>query len=143
MAGLYRPHRIVDTVEQGDHALPTTLRWAVALLFAQAVSLAGLLGFLIAVIGGQRLARLVDRRLLPFEILALVVAVVLVLLGWQLRQRRAWARGPVVALELLFVPIGYYLGGLTVGGILTIVSALVCVGLLIAPASRAALGIRP
>src|SRR2546430_8879744 len=41
------------------------------------------------------------------------VAVLLGLLSVTLGRARAWARGPSIALELLLVPIGYYM---TVGG---------------------------
>jgi hypothetical protein len=119
-----------------------TLRVAVALMFAQAVSLALLAVFLVAALGRTDSGRLALRAILPFEVLASIVVIVLVLLGWQLVRRRRWARGPALALELLFVPVTYYLVGLRLPGIVVIASALACVGLLIAPASRAALGIR-
>lgn len=119
-----------------------TLRGAVALMFAQAVSLALLAVFLIAALGRDDTGQVVLDALLPFEILAWVVVVVLVLLGWQLIRLRRWARGPALALELLFVPLAYYVIGLRVVGIVVMVSALACVGLLITRASRTALGIR-
>lgn len=119
-----------------------TLRVAVALMFAQAVSLALLAVFLIAALGRDDTGAVVLDALLPFEILAWVVVVVLILLGWQLIRLRRWARGPALALELLFVPLAYYVIGLRPVGIVVMVSALACVGLLIARASRTALGIR-
>jgi hypothetical protein len=119
-----------------------TLRVAVALMFAQAVSLALLAVFLVAALGRADTGRVVLDALLPFEVIAFVVVIVLGLLGWQLLRRRRWARGPALALEVLFVPLTYYLVGLRPVGILVIASALVCVGLLIARASRTALGIQ-
>jgi hypothetical protein len=130
-------------VDGEDRALPVTLRVAIGLIFGQALALALLLGFLVVAIGQQDPKRLVSPVLWPFEVLALLVVVALVTLGWQLRRLRGWARGPVVALELLFVPITYYLIGLSVVGILVMASAVTCVALLISPASRTALGIRP
>jgi hypothetical protein len=130
-------------VDRGDRALPVTLRVAIGLMWGQALALALLLAFLVVAIGQQDARRLVSPVLWPFEILAALVVVTLVTLGWQLRRLRGWARGPVLALELLFAPIAYYLVGLSVVGILIIVSAIACVALLIAPASRTALGIRP
>ena len=74
-------------------------------------------------------------------------AALAVLLGWlavTLARTRAWARGPSIALELLLVPIGYYMvaGGSAWLGVPTIIAALATTGLLLAPATRAALGIR-
>ena len=72
------------------------------------------------------------------------LAVLLALLGWQLVRLRSWARGPAIVLELLLAPLGYYMviGGAAWLGIPAIVAGLACTGLLVAPASRQALGIR-
>jgi hypothetical protein len=72
------------------------------------------------------------------------LAVLLGLLGVALARGRAWARGPAIALELLLLPLGYYMitGGALWLGIPTIVAALASTGLLLAPATRDALGIR-
>ncbi len=123
--------------------LSVTLRGAVALLLLQASGLAVLLAIVVYLTLRENPGLVLDRVLLPFEVLALVFAVVLAALAWQLTRRRAWARAPVVVLELLFLPIGYYLVqvGLAWVGIPVIFAAAGCVGLLIAPASRAALGI--
>jgi hypothetical protein len=125
-------------------SFPTTLRGAVALILVQAAALAALVGSIVVIVLREDPGKVVDRALLPFEILGLVLAVVLAALAWQLARRRAWARGPVVVLELLFLPIGYYLiqVGATWVGIPVIFVAAGCVALLIAPASRTALGIR-
>jgi hypothetical protein len=73
-----------------------------------------------------------------------LLAVVLGLLGVQLARCRAWARGPAVALELLLVPLGYYMvvGGAAWLGVPAIAAGLACTLLLLAPATRTALGIR-
>ena len=124
--------------------MPVTLRGAVALLVIEAVGLLILVGLVAYVDWHENPGRLYDRVLLPFEALAVVLAVVLVALGWQLARRRAWARGPVVALELLLVPLGYFFvqRGAAFVGVPMILLALACGALVIAPASRAALGIR-
>jgi hypothetical protein len=121
-----------------------TLRGAIALILLESTALAVLLGSIVYLVLREDPAKVTDRALLPFEILALVLAVVLAALAWQLNRRRAWARAPVVVLELLFLPIGYYLIQIGFGwvGIPVIFVAAGCIALLIAPASRTALGIR-
>jgi len=66
------------------------------------------------------------------------------LLGWALGRRRAWARGPAVVLELMLLPIGYYMitGGVPWFGIPVVLLGLFGAGLLVAPATREALGVR-
>jgi hypothetical protein len=110
------------------------------LLLLQAIGLVALL--VVVAVGAS--GRVLDARILPFEILALAFAAMLAGLAWQLARRRAWARSPSVTLQLLFMPFAYYLihVGVTWIGVLVLVSALVCVVLIVAPASRSALGIR-
>jgi hypothetical protein len=124
--------------------LSVTLRGAVALVFLQVLGLVTLLAMVLYVTLWEDPGGVLAQVVLPLEILALALAVTLALLAWQLARRRAWARAPVVVLELLFLPIGYYFiqGGLAWVGIPVIFVAAGCVCLLIAPASRAALGIR-
>jgi hypothetical protein len=114
------------------------------LILLQSTALAVLLGSIVYVVLRADPGKVTDRALLPFELLAFVLAAVLAALAWQLARRRAWARAPVVVLELLFLPIGYYLIQIGFGwvGIPVIFVAASCVALLIAPASRTALGIR-
>jgi hypothetical protein len=129
-------------VDRNQRGLPTTLRAAIVLLLVQAASLAVLVVFLVLALGRQDNGQLVLRELLPFVVLAVIVAVVLVGLAWLLRRLRAWARSPVVALELMFIPVSYYLVGISVVGVLITLSAMASVTLLVAPATRTALGIR-
>jgi hypothetical protein len=127
-------------VDRADRPFPLTLRGAIALLVLQAASLVALL--VLVAVGAS--GKVFDATILPFEILALVFAAMLVGLAWQLARRRAWARSPAVTLQLLFMPFAYYLihVGVAWAGIPVLVSALVCVVLVVAPSSRAALGIR-
>ena len=89
---------------------PGTLRLAVWLLLAQAVAVAGLVIFLVyqdvtetsTAAGSARGAILVI-------VYAAVMAGVLGLLAWSLHRRQRWARGPAIVLELLLLPIGYYM----------------------------------
>ena len=123
-------------------ALPTSLRLAVALLFVEALGI-GAVAVLFAWYG------LTHKAASTGSAVSVVVfpAALAVLLGWlavTLARTRAWARGPSIALELLLVPIGYYMvaGGSAWLGVPTIIAALATTGLLLAPATRAALGIR-
>jgi hypothetical protein len=124
---------------------PGTLRLAVWLLLAQAVAVAGLVIFLVyqevtetgTAAGNARGAILVI-------VYAAVMAGVLGLLAWSLHRRQRWARGPAIVLELLLLPIGYYMvaGGVAWLGLPTMALGLVGAGALLAPATRSALGIQ-
>jgi hypothetical protein len=61
-----------------------------------------------------------------------------------LHHRRGWARGPAIVLEMLFIPIGYYMttGGLAWLGLPVMALGLVGAGLLLAPSTRTALGLK-
>jgi hypothetical protein len=121
--------------------VPTTLRVATWLIFLEALGVAVAAGYF-AYEGATRPA-------VSFGTAATVVlwpagmAIVLALLGGLLVRRRAWARGPAIVMQLLLLPIGYYMagGGLPWLGVPVMLLGLVCAGLLLAPSSRAALGI--
>jgi hypothetical protein len=123
-------------------ALPIPLRLAVALLLVEALGV-GVVAVLFAYYGLTQSVTstggAVSAVLFPAGL-----AAVLALLGIQLARTRAWARGPTIALELLLVPLGYYMivGGAPWLGIPAILAGLACTGLLLAPASREALDIR-
>jgi hypothetical protein len=71
-------------------------------------------------------------------------ALLLAGLAWALWRRRAWARGPAIVLELLMLPIGYSMisTGLVWLGIPVMLLGIGGAGTLLAPATRAALGLR-
>ena len=71
-------------------------------------------------------------------------ALLLAALAWALWRRRAWARGPAIVLELLMLPIGYSMisTGLVWLGIPVMLLGICGAGALLAPATRAALGLR-
>jgi len=122
-------------------ALPTSLRLAVALLLLEAVGVA-----LVAVVFGyDGLTQRAPSAGGAISVVAVpaLLAAVLGLLGVQLARCRGWARGPAVALELLLAPLGYYMviGGAPWLGVPAIAAALACTVLLLAPGTRAALGI--
>jgi hypothetical protein len=132
----------VSLVTGKDGAIPATLRAAVALLFVEAVGV-GVVAGLFAYAGAtQQVAS--TGTALTVVLFPAGIAVLLALLGWLLARRRAWARGPAIVLELLLLPIGYYMivGGAAWLGVPAILLGLACGGLLLTPASRAALGIR-
>jgi hypothetical protein len=68
------------------------------------------------------------------------------LVGWLARSlaaQRSWARGPAIVIEILLLPLGYYMiqGGAAWAGIPSILAGLCTAGLLLAPATRDSLGI--
>lgn len=75
---------------------------------------------------------------------AAAVAAVYGLLARALARRRAWARGPAIVMELMLPALGYYMiiGGLPWLGVPVLLLGLTGAGLLLAPASREALGLR-
>jgi hypothetical protein len=129
-------------VTEKDDGIPGTLRAAVALLFVEAVGVAAVAGLFAYEGFTEQVTRIGSA--LAVVLFPAGIAVLLALFGWQLARRRAWARGPAIVLELLLLPIGYYMitGGAAWLGVPAILLGLGCAGLLLAPASRTALGIR-
>ncbi len=126
--------------DPGSHT-PAALRWAVRLLFLQAVGLAvvtGFVGYAATTQTALSVATAVSTVALP-----LGVAILFAALAWQLRRRRAWARGAAIVLELLMVLVGGTLisSGLAWAGVPVVALGLIGAGLLLAPSSREALGI--
>jgi hypothetical protein len=120
---------------------PTTLRWAVRLLLVQAAALAVLTLLLVylGLAGDYTAARMALS--LPGYVGLMTAA--LLGLGVALARHRRWARGPAIVLELLQVPIGFTMlsGGLPQVGAPLLISGLLGAGLLLAPATRQALGL--
>jgi len=121
--------------------LPGTLRWAVWLLGAEAAGLLGVVVFLIIADAGASGPSLQGG--IVVTVYAALMATVLAGLSWALSRRKAWARGPAIVLQLLMLPIGYYMatGGVVLPGLVLIAVGLAGAGALLAPATRAALGI--
>ena len=117
-----------------------TLRWAVRSA-AEAVALTGLAIY----VAWATLARSTTSKQGAGALLALIVIGVLIVGGLSraLSNLKTWARGPAIVLELLLLPIGYTMisGGLAYVGIPVMVCGLFGAGLLLAPATRAALGL--
>jgi hypothetical protein len=131
-----------EASDPGTGPLPPTLMWAVRLLYGEA-AVVGIIAIYLAyqdITGGAA-----DLRAAIFVTLyAAAMAAVLGGLAYALSGRRPWARGPAVALQLMLLPIGYYLtiGGLPWFGVPVGLIGLVAGGLLVTPSSARALGIR-
>jgi hypothetical protein len=125
---------------------PTTLRLAILLLWAESALVGALAAVEVAkLIGGHP-----QKPGLAAVLAAMVAAtaVLLAQLGRWLARRRRWARGPAIVLQLLALPVAYFMitgaGGLAtrIGGVLITLVALAGAGLLLAPSSRLGLTIR-
>lgn len=119
---------------------PGPLRWAVWLLRAEGVGLALLTLFLIYEIFTATATDLLSALIVTG--FAAAGAAVLWALAVALDRRRPAARAPAIVLQLMLLPIGYYMiqGGLGWLGVpLMLLGLLVC-GLLISAATNRALG---
>lgn len=122
--------------------LPRPLRWAVWLLRAEAVALALVAAYLAYEDVTAPATDLTSALLVTA--FAAGGALALWLLGGALAARRAPARAPAIVLQLMLLPIGYYM---TMGGIgwlglpLMALGLLVC-GLLLSPPATRAFGLR-
>ncbi len=130
-------------VTDPPHALRRWPLWAaVGVVLAQTAALAvltGVLAYLDLTRGGTttRIAASVTGY-------AAVMTVLFAAVGAGLARGRRWARGPAVVLEMLQMPIGYSMmtdGGFALG-LAVLVAGLAGTVLLLAPATRAALGLR-
>ena len=122
--------------------VPATLRWAIVLLGVQAILLVGVLALLIY--ADVRSTSTSTTGATGLTVFAALFAALFGLFVWALTGRRAWARGPAIVLDLLFIPIGFSLitSDLPIIGIPVLLLAGGTVALLLAPATRAALGAR-
>src|SRR5262245_57773841 len=133
------PTSSTPSADQEPTAMPPTLRTAVWVLLAEAAVLAVVTAFLVY----QDFSADDPRNGLLVTAYAAIMAIVCAGLGMALRRRRAWARGPAIVLQLLLVPISYYMitGGIPLIGVPVLVVGLVGAGSLLAPATRVALGL--
>ncbi|WP_353900695.1 hypothetical protein ABUL04_03660 [Micromonospora harpali] len=120
---------------------PTTLRWAVRLLRAEAVALGLVAAWLV---WADLTATTTD---LPSALLvtafALGGAAALWALGGALGRRHAGARAPAIVLQLMLLPIGWYMiqGGLGWLGVPLMALGLGVSALLVSPPTTRALGL--
>jgi hypothetical protein len=129
--------RVVGNAE----ILPSPLRWAVWLLRAEAVALGLFAAFLVYEGFTAQATDLTPALLLTA--FAAGGAVALWLLGRALTGRRAAARAPAIVLQLMLLPIGYYMatGGLGWVGVPLMALGLLVCGLLLSPPATRALGL--
>jgi hypothetical protein len=123
-------------------AMPASLRWAVGLLVAQTFGLTVVVVWLLyeaLVAQSESVGSAVG-----VTVFAVLMDALLGFLAWALWQRRRWARGPAIVLEVLLLPIGYYMltGGLPWLGVPLLAAGLAGAVALIAPGTREALDIR-
>jgi hypothetical protein len=137
-----QPDRGPSATNTGSRgALPTPLRWAVLLIAAEAAAVGGLALFLVYEDITATATSLTGALLVTA--FAAGAALVLGALARALWHRRGGARGPAVVLQLMLLPVGYYMirGGLAwLGAPLMALGIGVC-ALLVAPASTRALGL--
>jgi uncharacterized membrane protein (DUF2068 family) len=120
----------------------STLRWAVVLLAVETLGVAVVSAFLVYEDVTARATN--PGNAWSITGFALAVAILMAVVCWALSRRRSWARGPAIVLEMMLLPIGYYMirGGLAWIGVPVLLLGLFGAGLLLAPATREALGIR-
>jgi hypothetical protein len=122
-------------------AHPATLRWAIWLLLAEAAALGALTVYLIY----EDLTATVNdlTSALLITLFAAVGAAILVLIARALANKRAGARAPAIVLQLMLLPIGYYMigGGLVWLGIPLMALGLLVCGLLLSPPTTKSLGL--
>jgi hypothetical protein len=123
--------------------LPAPLAWAVGLLYAEA----GVVGLVTAYLAYEDVTgEATDLRAAIFvTVFTVAIAAALAGLAYALSRRQPWARGPVVALQLIQVPIGYYLatGGNPWFGVPVALVGVLVAGLLLTPSATKALGVGP
>lgn len=127
------------TIDSGP--LPATLCWAVRLLRGESVAL----GLIAAWLVYEHLtAEALDVTVaLLVTVFAVGGALALWVIGTALARRRAGARAPAIVLQLMLLPIGWYMiqGGLGWLGVPLMLLGLGVCALVVAPASTRALGL--
>ncbi|MFD2767309.1 hypothetical protein [Micromonospora eburnea] len=134
------PTGIVSPVTIDSDPVPATLHWAVRLLRAEAVALGLVAAWLI---WSDLTARSTDlTSALWVTAFAVAGAAALWALGGALVRRRAGARAPAIVLQLMLLPLGWYMiqGGLGWLGLPLIVLGLGVSGLLVSSPTNRALG---
>jgi peptidoglycan/LPS O-acetylase OafA/YrhL len=135
------PARYRVRVPAETEAHPATLRWAIWLLLGEAAALGLLTLYLVYEDVTATTTDLTSALLVTA--FAAGGTVVLVLLARALGRRRPAARAPAIVLELMLLPVGYYMIGGGIGWLgipLMLLGLLVC-GLLLSPPTTRALGV--
>jgi hypothetical protein len=120
--------------------LPSTLRIAVWLLAVEA----GALALLAAILLYGDLTGGADNQQGAIGVIGYVsvIAAVIAVLAKALSGRRAWARGPAIVLHMLLLPFGIAIatGGQPLVGVVALVASIAGLTVLLAPATRIAVG---
>jgi hypothetical protein len=128
-------------VIQDSPVLPGTLRWAVWLLIGEAVAVALVAAYLVY----EDLTGTANDIVVALAVTAFAAggAALLFVLARALAGRRGGARGPAIVLQLMLLPIGYFMiqGGLAWAGVPIIAVAVAVGALLVTPSSTKALGL--
>ncbi len=119
---------------------PVTLRWAVRLLRGQALAVGLVAAWLVVADVTATTTDLTSALLVTA--FAIGAAVALWALGGALLHRRAGARAPAIVLQLMLLPIGWFMiqGGLGWLGVPLIALGLGVTWLLVSPPTTRALG---
>ncbi|MET8043565.1 hypothetical protein ABZU25_22210 [Micromonospora sp. NPDC005215] len=131
---------IVARVTIDSAPFPVTLRWAVRLLWAEAAVVGLIAAWLV---WADLTASTTDlASALLVTVFAIGAAVVLWALGRALSRRRAGARAPAIVLQLMLLPIGWFMiqGGLGWLGVPLMALGLGVGWLLVSPPTTRALG---
>jgi hypothetical protein len=133
--------RILSRVTIESGAPPGPLRWAVRLLRGEAVAVGLVAVFLVYEDLTATATDLVSALLVTA--FAVGGAVALWAIGAALNRRRPGARAPAIVLQLMLLPIGYYMvqAGLGWLGVPLIALGLLVCGLLVNPHTTRALGL--
>ncbi|GAA4673872.1 hypothetical protein Prum_031770 [Phytohabitans rumicis] len=128
-------------VMQDSSELPGPLRWAVWLLIGEAAAVALVAAYLVY----EDLTGTANDIVVAIFVtgFAAAGAALLFVLARALARRRSGARGPAIVLQLMLLPIGYFMiqGGLAWLGAPIIVLAVLVGVLLVTPSSTKALGL--
>jgi hypothetical protein len=124
-----------------EPVLPGALRGAVLLIAFEAAAVGALAAFLLYEDLTAPAASLLGALFVTG--FAIGAAVALAALARALHRRRGGARGPAIVLQLMLLPIGYYMvkGGLGWVGLPLLALGLLVCGLLVSPATTRALGL--
>jgi hypothetical protein len=133
---------IVARVTIDSDPVPDTLRWAVRLLRGEAVALALLAAWLIWADLTAAKTDLVSALFVTG--FAVAGAAALWALGGALARRRSGARAPAMVLQLMLLPVGWFMisGGMGWLGVPLMVLGVGVCALLVSPPTTRALGFR-
>lgn len=134
------PATLSDVTGAPTPTTAPTLRWAVVLLAVETVATGVFTAYLIWEAATR--TSVSTRSAWATPAFFAICAAILGGLAWALYGFRTWARGPAIVLEMLLIPLAYYMitGGVPLIGVPVLLVGLLGAGLLLAPSTRTALG---